>query len=250
MRQPWTPRPSSCCRIRQLRRVFRCAGVYCVGRNYRPTPARGSRPRPWSALLLSRKRDESSAAGRGFPYPKRSSDVHHELSWSSPCAPGGAGHSRRAAADQHFGYAVGIDFTRRDLQAEAKEGRQAVYGRKGVRAFAPGSAIVPVTATVIPQAAIYGLKVNGELRHRATSTNDLGRCPRSSPSFPRLFTLAPGDDHHDRKRVRCGCRHARRCRSLRHRRDRRDLRQHRLRNGRAKITAFDQGTQPPCRFTL
>lgn len=96
--------------------------VYCVGRNYAAHAIEmGHDPDREPPFFFQKNPDNLLLPGEDFPYPPLSSDVHHEVELIVALRSGGADIPVAVATDHVFGYGVGIDFTRRDLQAEAKK---------------------------------------------------------------------------------------------------------------------------------
>lgn len=97
------------------------------------------------------------------------------------------------ALDHVFGYAVGLDMTRRDLQGEAKKlGRPWEVG-KAFEASAPCSAIVPASKTSHPKSGAVWLNVNGKERQRGDLSQLIWNVPETIAYLSTLFTLQAGD---------------------------------------------------------
>ncbi|RVI13409.1 FAA hydrolase family protein [Sinorhizobium meliloti] len=168
--------------------------VYCVGRNYAAHAREmGHDPDREAPFFFQKNADNLLPPGENFPYPARSSDVHHEVELVVAMRTGGADIPVSEAADHIFGYGVGIDFTRRDLQAEAKKAGKPWAAAKAFEHSAPVSAIVPVTAIGHPASGNIWLKVNGELRQQGDLDQMIWKVPEIIAELSRLFTLAPGD---------------------------------------------------------
>ena len=96
--------------------------VYCVGRNYADHAIEmGHDPDKEPPFFFQKNPDNLVASGGEFPYPDRSSDVHHEIELVVALAGGGKDIPVERALERVYGYAVGLDMTRRDLQGEAKK---------------------------------------------------------------------------------------------------------------------------------
>lgn len=171
--------------------------IYCVGRNYaehaREMGFSGREPpfffmKPADALV-------PVAAGHTgqLPYPSLTADLHHEIELVLAIGQGG---SRIAAADalQHvWGYAVGLDMTRRDLQAEMKKQGRPWCIAKGFDASAPIGPITPAAqAGNIEQAAIW-LNVNGQPRQRSRIDRMIWSMAETIEHLSAAWTLQPGD---------------------------------------------------------
>ena len=145
--------------------AFPVRRVYLVGRNYAAHAREmGHDPNREPPFFFQKPADAILLPGNDFPYPAKSSDVHHEMELVVALGNGGSDIVEADALEHVFGYAVGIDMTRRDLQAEAKKmGRPWEVG-KAFESSAPISAIVPATQIGHPSAGRVWLEVNGELR--------------------------------------------------------------------------------------
>jgi fumarylpyruvate hydrolase len=131
--------------------------------------------------------------GGVFPYPDKSSNVHFEIEMVVALARGGKDIPVQQALAHVFGYAVGIDMTRRDLQDEAKNmGRPWEVG-KAFEAAAPCSDIVPASQIGHPDHGAVWLKVNGALRQQGDLNQMIWKVPEIIAYLSGLFTLAPGD---------------------------------------------------------
>lgn len=131
--------------------------------------------------------------GGEFPYPPKSGDVQFEVELVVALGKGGSQISVNAALDHIFGYAVGVDMTRRDLQSEAKKlGRPWEVG-KAFEKSAPCSRIVPASDSGHPSKGRIWLKVNGEVRQNGDLGQQIWSVPESISYLSGLFTLAAGD---------------------------------------------------------
>ena len=168
--------------------------VYCVGRNYAAHAIEmGHDPEREPPFFFQKNPDNLLPPGQDFPYPPLSSDVHHEVELIVAMRGGGADIPVQEASDHIFGYGGGIDFTRRDLQAEAKKAGKPWTAAKAFEHSAPVSAIAPVTAVGHPANGNIWLKVNGELRQQGDLGQMIWKVPEIIAELSRMFTLAPGD---------------------------------------------------------
>ncbi|AFL52724.1 fumarylpyruvate hydrolase [Sinorhizobium fredii] len=168
--------------------------VYCVGRNYAAHAREmGHDPEREAPFFFQKNADNLLPPGQDFPYPPLSSDVHHEVELVVALGNGGADIPIDEAFARVYGYGVGIDFTRRDLQAQAKEAGRPWTAAKAFEHSAPISAIVPATAVGHPTSGNIWLKVNGETRQQGDLGQMIWTVPEIIAELSRLFTLAPGD---------------------------------------------------------
>jgi fumarylpyruvate hydrolase len=172
--------------------------IYCVGRNYaehsREMGHDPSRELPFFFTKDTYSLVVVGGGGNGtFPYPSLSHDVHHEIELVAAIGRGGSDIPAEKALKLIYGYAVGLDMTRRDLQGEAKKtGRPWEVGK----AFAQGaicSKIRPATKSGHPKKGLVWLKVNGALRQKGDLSEMIWSVPEIVMHLSRLFPLAPGD---------------------------------------------------------
>jgi fumarylpyruvate hydrolase len=168
--------------------------VYCVGRNYAAHAREmGHDPEREPPFFFQKNADNLLPPGQDFPYPPLSSDVHHEVELIVALRTGGTNIPLEEAIGHVYGYGVGIDFTRRDLQAEAKDAGRPWTSAKAFEHSAPISAIVPATAVGHPTSGNIWLKVNGDTRQQGDLAQMIWTVPEIITELSRLFTLAPGD---------------------------------------------------------
>lgn len=137
--------------------------------------------------------DALLTGGRDFPYPPGTRDVHHEIELVVALGSGGSDIVAAQALTHVYGYAVGLDMTRRDLQGKAKKmGRPWEVG-KGFDGSAPCSELHPAAAIGHPSRGRISLKVNGAARQDGDLSDLIWSIPEMIASLSGLFTLAPGD---------------------------------------------------------
>jgi fumarylpyruvate hydrolase len=168
--------------------------IYCIGRNYAAHAREmGHDPEREPPFFFQKPADALLPNGGDFPYPAKTSDLHFELELVVALGKGGVNIEATQALDHVYGYAVGIDMTRRDLQAEAKKlGRPWEVG-KAFEKSAPCSAIVPASQIGHPSKGSIWLTVNGKTRQRGDLSQLIWSIPESISYLSSFFTLAPGD---------------------------------------------------------
>ena len=168
--------------------------IYCVGRNYAAHAREmGHDPDREAPFFFQKNPDSLLPSGSKFPYPAASSDVHFEIELVCAIGRGGADIRASEALDHLWGYAVGIDMTRRDLQGAAKKvGRPWEVGKAFDHA-APCSRVHPVGAVGHPVEGRIWLDVNGETRQDGNLNELIWTVPEIIEQLSGLFTLAPGD---------------------------------------------------------
>ena len=168
--------------------------IYCVGRNFaehaREMGAEVSRGTP---VFFMKPADAAWTAGE-VPYPGGTQDLHHEVELVVALGRDIAGVvPTEHALDTVFGYGVGLDLTRRDLQAQAKEKRLPWDVAKGFDASAPLSALVPVATAGHDFSRRLWLEVNGELRQQAPLSDMIFGVADIIHELSQLFALKAGD---------------------------------------------------------
>ena len=168
--------------------------IYCVGRNYAAHAREmGHDPDREPPFFFQKNPDALLESGSRFPYPTASRNVHFEIELVCAIGTGGAGIAASDALEHVWGYAVGIDMTRRDLQGAAKKlGRPWEVG-KSFEHSAPCSRVHPVSATGHPDEGRIWLDVNGETRQNGNLNELIWSVPEIIEQLTALFTLAPGD---------------------------------------------------------
>ncbi|MEX0627888.1 MAG: fumarylacetoacetate hydrolase family protein [Cucumibacter sp.] len=173
--------------------LFPVHRIYCVGRNYAAHAVEmGHDPDKEPPFFFQKNPDNLSFSGE-FPYPSATSDVHHEIEMVVALKSGGADIAVTRALDCVFGYAVGLDMTRRDLQGKAKDmGRPWEVG-KAFEHSAPCGALVPASRIGHPASGEIWLEVNGDRRQAGNLNQMIWKAPEIISHLSGLFTLAPGD---------------------------------------------------------
>ena len=173
--------------------VFPIRRVYCVGRNYAEHAIEmGHDPNREPPFFFQKNPDNVITDGQ-FPYPAKSSDVHHEIELVVALARGGDNIPAEKALDCVYGYAVGLDMTRRDLQGEAKKmGRPWEVG-KAFEASAPCGPLVPASKIGHPSKGAVWVDVNGQRRQTGDLSQLIWNIPETIAYLSGLFTLAAGD---------------------------------------------------------
>ncbi len=175
-------------------KLFPVRRVFCVGRNYAAhVREMGGDPSREAPFFFMKPADALVIGGEDAPYPPATSDLHHEMELVIAIGAGGADIPESAALGHVFGYAAGLDMTRRDLQGQAKkEGKPWDMG-KGFDHAAPIGEIAPAARIGHPTRGRIELKVNGALRQGADLANMIWSVPEIVSCLSRLVRLAPGD---------------------------------------------------------
>jgi fumarylpyruvate hydrolase len=190
----FTPPAVTALPVRGSSALYPVRRVYCVGRNYAEHAIEmGYDPNKEPPFFFQKNPDNIVPGGGDFPYPSATSDVHHEIELIVALAKGGENIKVEQALNHVFGYAVGLDMTRRDLQGEAKKmGRPWEVG-KAFESSAPCSELVPADAIGHPDAGAIWLKINGEMKQQGDLNQMIWKVPEAISYLSGLFRLAPGD---------------------------------------------------------
>ena len=163
--------------------------IYCVSQNY-AAPGREISSEP--PAIFMKPSDAIVANGAAVPYPPRTTNCQHEIELVVAIGTRGRDISERQALEHIFGYAVGIDLTRRDLQRSAKQWGQPWDAAKAFEGSAPIAAIRPAALGHVSQGRIW-LTVNGDLRQESDVKHMLWDVPHIIAELSTLNELRPGD---------------------------------------------------------
>ncbi len=174
--------------------MFPVQQIYCVGRNYADHAVEmGHDPNREAPFFFMKPAYSILGDNQVMQYPAQSNDVHHEVEMVVALGDGGVNISVADANDCIFGYAVGIDMTRRDLQAEAKEkGRPWESGKTFLHA-APCSSIVMRQESGFIDDAEITLSINGVVKQKGNVNQMIWKIPEVINRLSALFYLQPGD---------------------------------------------------------
>jgi fumarylpyruvate hydrolase len=165
--------------------------IYCVGRNYaahRREMGGDDRDPPF---FFAKPADALVQPGAAVAYPSATKNLHHEIELVAAIGGEGVDVPVEKALDLVFGYAVGVDLTRRDLQAAAREKLQPWEASKGFDQSAPISPIKRWTGPA-PQGRIW-VAVNGQVKQDAVVADMIWNVAEIVSEASRLWRLMPGD---------------------------------------------------------
>ncbi|WP_312760397.1 fumarylacetoacetate hydrolase family protein [Pulveribacter sp.] len=197
MRYAIPPAPLATVPVAGSDEQFPVRRIYCVGRNYaehaREMGFTGREApfffmKPADAVLPVRQGQE----GR-LPYPPRTADLHHEIELVVAIGRGGANIAAQDALQHVWGYAVGLDMTRRDLQADMKKQGRPWCIAKGFDASAPIGPITPAAKAGNVQDAAIWLQVNGQPRQTSRTSQLIWSIAETIEHLSAAWTLQPGD---------------------------------------------------------
>ncbi len=187
------PPPIATLPVRGTDARFPLRRVYCVGRNYAAHAVEMGHDPDKEPPFFFQKNPDNVVVDGVFPYPDLSSDVHHEIELVAALGKGGYNIPLKSALDHVWGYGVGLDMTRRDLQGEQKKmGRPWEIG-KAFDASAPCGELVPAAEIGHPDSGAIWLEINGEMRQEGDLNQLIWKIPEMINHLSGLFTLTPGD---------------------------------------------------------
>ena len=172
--------------------------IYCVGRNYREhTVEMGGNPDREAPFFFMKPADAivncSTTSATSVSYPTNTSSLHHEGELIVAIGKDGIRIPTTSAMEHVYGYSLGCDLTRRDLQSEAKAKRRPWDAAKGFDCSCPLSPIVPKEDVDLQQSTQLLLKVNGEIRQQTTIGSMIYSIPEVISHLSVLFWLRKGD---------------------------------------------------------
>jgi fumarylpyruvate hydrolase len=170
---------------------FAVRRILCVGRNYAAHRREMGGDERDPPFFFTKPADAVVAAGAAIPYPTATHDLQHEIELVVALRAGGAPSTTTEALNLIFGYAVGVDLTRRDLQNAAKAKGQPWDSGKAFDRSAPISAIRPAQGP--PPAGRIQISVNGQLRQNGMVADMIWNVPEIIIEAARLWDLAAGD---------------------------------------------------------
>ena len=168
--------------------------IFCVGRNYAAHAREmGKDPDREAPFFFAKPADTVVPSGAKLPYPSMTQNLHYEIELVVAVGEGGADIPETRAQDHVYGYAVGIDLTRRDLQAEAKEMGRPWDVAKGFDCSAPCTAVHAAAEIGHPASGRIWLKVGDEPRQSGDLSELIWSVPELTSILSRYFRLMPGD---------------------------------------------------------
>lgn len=179
--------------VRGTNAVFPVRRIYCIGRNYAAhTIEMGGDPNREEPFFFQKNTECADTSGE-FPYPPETADVHHEVEMVVALKSGGANIAVGDALNHVYGYGLGIDMTRRDLQAVAKEQRRPWEPGKAFERSAPMTELVQAAEIGHPDRGRIALSVNGALRQEGDLGQMIWKVPEMIAYLSRFYDIAGGD---------------------------------------------------------
>ena len=194
MKTLFEPSPAVTVAIKDSELRFPVHRIYCVGRNYAAHAREmGADPEREPPFFFMKPADALVPNGAVLPYPSRTADLQHEIELVVAIGKAGRDIAAGDAEDHVFGYAVGNDLTRRDLQRAAKEKGRPWDTAKGFDRSAPITDLFPAERFGHPRRGEIRLEVDGELRQQGDIADMTWSVQEIIAELSTLFELRPGD---------------------------------------------------------
>ena len=186
------PVPYATLPIKGSDKLFPIRRIFCVGRNYAEHTKEMGGDTKDPPFFFQKNPDNVVTDGR-FPYPSQTSNVHFEIEMVVALKSGGVDIKTEDALSHVFGYGVGIDMTRRDLQDVAKKLSRPWEVAKAFEASAPCSALVPAAQVPSCSKGAIWLEVNGQRKQTGDLAQMIWDVPGQIAYLSTLFELKRGD---------------------------------------------------------
>ncbi|MFP4539100.1 MAG: fumarylacetoacetate hydrolase family protein [Dichotomicrobium sp.] len=173
--------------------LFPVNRIFCIGRNYAAHAVEMGHDPDREPPFFFSKHPSNLATGGEFPYPTKTAEVHHEIEMVVALGKGGTNIAVADALDHVYGYAAGIDMTRRDLQGEAKKLGRPWDVAKSFEHSAPCGPVVPASRIGHPGQGAITLDINGERRQQGDLNQMIWKVPEMIAILSEYFDLCPGD---------------------------------------------------------
>ena len=178
--------------ISQSEELFPVGKIYCVGRNYDDHAKEMHSEVDQDTPFFFSKPPQAMTQSNKIPFPTNTNNLHHEVELVVFLKSGGSNISPSEASDHIFGYAVGVDLTKRDLQSSAKEAGKPWDLSKGFDNSAPISKIIKKNGRVLSEGSI-SLKVNGKVMQLSNLHKMAWKVNELISSLSKFITIKPGD---------------------------------------------------------
>ncbi|MEI7611100.1 MAG: fumarylacetoacetate hydrolase family protein [Rhodospirillaceae bacterium] len=194
MKTVFPPSPSPVVPVAGTAAVFPVRRIFCVGQNYAAHAREmGSDPTKTEPCFFSKPGDAVVVNGIAIPFPSATQNLHYEIELVAALLGGGANIPVDKALDHVFGYAAGIDLTRRDLQAAAKKAGNPWDMAKGFDRSAPIGTIAPASVIGHPAKGGIRLSVNGAVRQSSDLSDMIWSVAAIIARLSQFVELGAGD---------------------------------------------------------
>jgi len=189
-----TPQPVPALPVSGTADLFPVNRIFCVGRNYADHAREmGHDPNREAPFFFLKPGQALLPEGHDFPYPAASNDVHYEFELVAAIGRGGTGIRVEDALKHIYGYALGLDMTRRDLQLQAQKMARPWDAGKAFDLSAPCSAVAAASKIGHPKKGPIWLERNGKRVQSSDLSALIWNVPEIIAQLSKLFSLTPGD---------------------------------------------------------
>src|SRR5436309_4386948 len=187
------PPPQAAISVAGTGKYFPVRRLWCVGRNYVEHIKEMGQDVREPPFFFAKPPDAIVADGGTVPYPSLTKDMHHEVELVVALKGGGRNITTQKASDCIYGYGVGIDLTRRDLQIASRDIKRPWEIGKAFDASAPCGPVRPASETGHPKKGRIVLKVNGKVRQDGDLEQMIWNVPEVIWKLSEMVALAAGD---------------------------------------------------------
>jgi fumarylpyruvate hydrolase len=187
------PPPQPALAVKGSEQRFPVRRIWCVGRNYLEHIKEMGQDEREPPFFFAKPADAIVPDGGTVPYPPLTKDMHHEVELVVALKDGGRNIPLDKALDTVFGYGVGIDLTRRDLQIASRDIKRPWEIGKAFDASAPCGALRPASEIGHPKKGRIALKANGKVRQDGDLAQMIWNVPEIISKLSEMVALAPGD---------------------------------------------------------
>ena len=187
------PAPQATITVAETDKVFPVRRIWCVGRNYIEHIREMGQDERAPPFFFAKPADAIVPDGGTVPYPSLTKDMHHEVELVVALKSGGRNIPVAKAYDCIFGYAVGIDLTRRDLQIASRDVKRPWEVGKAFDASAPCGPLMPAGKIGHPTKGKIVLKVNGQVRQDGDLNQMIWNVPETISKLSEMVALEAGD---------------------------------------------------------
>src|SRR6202047_3920097 len=174
-------------------KAFPVRRIWCVGRNYLEHIREMGNDERAPPFFFAKHADMIEPDGATVPYPPLTKDMHHEVELIVALKSGGRNIKLENALDCIWGYGVGIDLTRRDLQIASRDMKRPWEIGKAFDASAPCGPLQPASRIGHPSKGRIALKANGKLRQEGDLAQMIWNVPEVIGKLSEMVALAAGD---------------------------------------------------------
>jgi fumarylpyruvate hydrolase len=188
-----TPPPRATIAVTGTDKTFPVRRIWCVGRNYEEHIREMGQDVREPPFFFSKPADAIVPDGETVPYPPLTKDMHHEVELVVALKAGGRNIKLERALDCVFGYGVGIDLTRRDLQIASRDMKRPWEIGKAFDASAPCGPLQSAAKIGHPSKGRIALRVNGKVRQDGDLAQMIWNVPEVITKLSEMVELAAGD---------------------------------------------------------